>query len=79
MELSMREQLQRRLAELRQEYEAGKAKSRELERQRMELHETMLRISGAIQVLEEELAPSAAQDAPSSAIPLDSARQQRRP
>jgi predicted nuclease with TOPRIM domain len=52
----MREQLQTRLEELKQEFEAGQARLRELEAQEARLRETMLRISGAIQVLEEALA-----------------------
>jgi len=52
----MREQLQTRLEELKREYEAGQARLRELEAQAARLRETMLRISGAIQVLEETLA-----------------------
>jgi predicted nuclease with TOPRIM domain len=51
----MREQLQARLEGLKQEFEAGQARLRELEAQEARLRETMLRISGAIQVLEEEL------------------------
>ena len=52
----MREQLQARLEELKREFETGQARLRELEAQEARLRETMLRISGAIQVLEEELA-----------------------
>ena len=51
----MREQLQARLEELKREFETGQARLRELETQEARLRETMLRISGAIQVLEEEL------------------------
>ena len=51
----MREQLRARLEELKQEFEAGQARLRELETQEARVRETMLRISGAIQVLEEEL------------------------
>jgi predicted nuclease with TOPRIM domain len=52
----MREQLQARLEELKREFETGQARLRELETQEARLRETMLRISGAIQVLEEALA-----------------------
>jgi predicted nuclease with TOPRIM domain len=51
----MREHLQARLEELKREFETGQARLRELEAQEARLRETMLRISGAIQVLEEEL------------------------
>ncbi len=51
----MRERAQERLAELKQEYVTGEAQLRELVRQEMSLRETLLRISGAIQVLEEVL------------------------
>jgi predicted nuclease with TOPRIM domain len=59
----MQEQLKRRLEELKQEYEAGAARLRELETQGARLRETMLRISGAIQVLEETLAEAQAEQA----------------
>jgi predicted nuclease with TOPRIM domain len=51
----MREHLMRRLAELRTEFEAGQKMLLELQAQQTNLRETMLRLSGAIQVLEEEL------------------------
>lgn len=59
----MREQLQARLEELKREFEAGQARLRELETQEARLRETMLRISGAIQVLEEELSSTQAAQA----------------
>ena len=52
----MREQLQARLEELKREFETGQARLRELEAQEAQLRQTLLRISGAVQVLEEELA-----------------------
>lgn len=52
----MREQLQQRLQSLKTEYEAGQKMLAELETKQANLHQTMLRIQGAIQVLEEELA-----------------------
>lgn len=62
----MRDQLERRLAALRSEYETGQQMMAELEAKQARLRETLLRISGAIQVLEEELGPAggAAEGAP---------------
>jgi len=54
----MKERLINRLEELRTEYESGKQQLRNLEAQESNLKNTLLRISGAIQVLEEELAES---------------------
>ncbi len=51
----MREQLECRLEALKKEFTAGRARATELEQQQTTLHQTLLRISGAIQVLEEEL------------------------
>ena len=51
----MREQLQRRLEELKKDFSTGRARATELEQQQATLHQTLLRISGAIQVLEELL------------------------
>jgi len=52
----MRDRLQIRLGELKKEFATGQARLQEWEKQQMYLQETMLRISGAIQVLEELLA-----------------------
>ncbi len=60
----MQEQIQARLADLKKQFEAGQAQMQELERQQAYLRETMLRISGAIQVLEELLAAAPAASAP---------------
>lgn len=51
----MKEQLSKRLEELKEEFESGQKVMSELEIKQKNLKETMLRISGAIQVLEEEL------------------------
>jgi predicted nuclease with TOPRIM domain len=56
----MREQLEHRLQELKSEYEAGQKMLADLEVRQAQLRETLLRISGAIQVLEEMLAGSPA-------------------
>ena len=52
----MKAQLTKRLEDLKAEYEAGQNKLVEIEGQATSLRNTLLRISGAIQVLEEELA-----------------------
>jgi predicted nuclease with TOPRIM domain len=52
----MREQIERRLEELKREYEAGTKLLGELETKQANVRATLTRISGAIQVLEEELA-----------------------
>jgi uncharacterized coiled-coil protein SlyX len=52
----MREQLKARLQSLKSESTVGQQKLAELEAQAANLRNTLLRISGAIQVLEEELA-----------------------
>ncbi len=59
----MKEQLEQRLEQLRAEFGAGQRKLTELEAQTRSLRETLLRISGAIQVLEEELGQTSG-DAP---------------
>jgi hypothetical protein len=52
----MREQLEQRLKQLKTEFETGQKMLAELAEKRATLEQTMLRISGAIQVLEELLA-----------------------
>jgi prefoldin subunit 5 len=51
----MREQLERRLDELKEEFESGQKMLAEVEARGENLRQSLLRISGAIQVLEEEL------------------------
>ena len=64
----MKTQLQQRLQELQAEFEAGQKQLADLEQQRATLEQTLLRISGAIQVLEEELAKVNQTDTADSAI-----------
>ena len=51
----MRNQLNERLRALKAEFEAGQKMLAELEQQRVSLEQKLLRISGGIQVLAEEL------------------------
>ncbi|MCA2709491.1 MAG: hypothetical protein IM473_13835 [Microcystis sp. M015S2] len=52
----MKEQIKERIEQLKAEYESGQKMLADLETQESNLRTTMLRISGAIQVLEELLA-----------------------
>ncbi|MFZ5988933.1 MAG: hypothetical protein ACOYWZ_17665 [Bacillota bacterium] len=49
----MKEKLEERLKELRAEFEAGQKMLAELDMKRSNLESTLVRISGAIQVIEE--------------------------
>ena len=51
----MREQIEARLTALKKEYEIGQSRLKELEAESTYVRETMLRISGAMQVLQEML------------------------
>jgi predicted nuclease with TOPRIM domain len=51
----MREKLDQRLQSLKTEYEAGQKMLADLEAKQANVRDTLLRISGAIQVLEEAL------------------------
>lgn len=55
----MREQLAQRLKDLKAEFESGQKMLADLEAQQARLRDTLLRISGAIQVIEEELGKAA--------------------
>jgi len=52
---TIRDQKQARLETLKKELETGQAELQKVEMQRTYLHETVLRIGGAVQVLEELL------------------------
>ena len=58
----MQEELQRKLDELKKEFEVGQNRLRELETEQSYVRETMLRISGAIQVLQELIDGSKQED-----------------
>jgi hypothetical protein len=63
----MQKQLRQRLQELKSEFELGQKALLEADTRAKELRDTLLRISGAIQVLEEELAKeSASADEPAA-------------
>jgi prefoldin subunit 5 len=63
----MREQLEQRVSQLKAEQQKGQQMLAELEARQAELRQTLLRISGAIQVLEEMLAGPAGQNGALSA------------
>jgi hypothetical protein len=52
----MKTQIETRLQELKTEFETGQKMLAEIEQKKINLEQTLLRISGAIQVLEEMLA-----------------------
>jgi len=64
----MLDQLRTRVEELRAEFDKGQKKLAELDGQSTELRQTLLRISGAVQVLEEEI--NKADPAASAAEPV---------
>ena len=66
----MSEQALGRLEELRHEYEVGQRRLQELMAQEVSIRETLLRISGAIQVLE-ELTGDGAQPSSATSVPDD--------
>jgi hypothetical protein len=65
--LFMKEQLEQRLKELRAEFESGPKMLADLESQQVNLRNTLLRISGAIQVLEEMIAAEGTGEMPEHA------------
>lgn len=65
----MRERLEQRLAELQNELSAGQKMQTELDEKRAQLQATMLRIAGAIQVIEEVLHAEPAPALESSSTP----------
>lgn len=66
----VKEKLEQRLNALRDEFEQGQKILAELEARQTNVRSTLLRISGAIQVLEEELGQTAARGGDASRIGL---------
>ena len=60
----MKQQLEQRLKELKAEYATGQKTLAELENRETNLKNALLRIKGAIQVLEEELSKPEEENAP---------------
>jgi hypothetical protein len=58
--MTMREQMERRREELREQLRVGEQRLRELDEERMQLQQTLLRIAGAAQVLDELLGDESA-------------------
>ncbi len=58
----MQTQLEQRLQELKNEFQAGQKMLADLQAKEANLRDTLLRITGAIQVLEEELGKSAGEN-----------------
>jgi prefoldin subunit 5 len=61
--MTMKEQLQQRIEQLTEEYRSGEKMLADLDQRRAELQATMLRISGALQVLQELVGPTVADEA----------------
>jgi hypothetical protein len=61
--------LSERLDELKEEYRLGEARLRDLTQQEVVLRETLLRISGAIQVLDELIGADSAADGQANTEP----------
>ena len=68
----MRAHVQQRLQDLQQEYQHGQTRLHELEQEAAQLRDTLLRISGAIQVLEEVISSATAPPAHEAAQPAAS-------
>ena len=60
--MTMKKELEARLKELKEDYQKGQLQLVALEQETTSLRNTMLRISGAIQVLEEQLGNEASED-----------------
>jgi hypothetical protein len=68
----MQQQIQERLQQLQAEFAEGQKVLVDLETKQANVHQTLLRISGAMQVLEELLAPSESTPEHLNGVPLNS-------
>ncbi len=79
----MRARLEKRLEELKTEFESGQNMMADLDKKRADLQTTLTRISGAIQVLEEELKKddeeSPGEEAPEAKSPDEAENQEQKP
>jgi predicted nuclease with TOPRIM domain len=66
----MKKQIEQRLSNLKAEYKAGEEMLAELRAKQINLQETLLRISGAIQVLEELVEETPLEDISLEETPL---------
>ncbi len=71
----MKDKLQQRLQSLKIEYEMGQKTMAELEAKQANLRNMLLRISGAIQILEETLEEITEDPDPDAALPPESSPQ----
>jgi predicted nuclease with TOPRIM domain len=69
--MKQNQKLEKRLDQLRQEFASGQNQLAELDQKRANLRDTLLRISGAIQVLEETLGEGEGEGAGEDTIPSD--------
>ncbi len=60
--MNQNQQLEKRLDALRQEFASGQNQLAKLDAERTNIRDTLLRISGAIQILEETLGEEAGED-----------------
>lgn len=67
----MKEQLEKRLAQLKVEFESGQKAMTDLDAKQANLRDTLLRISGAIQILEEELSKVQREDDNNSLVKVE--------
>jgi predicted nuclease with TOPRIM domain len=71
----LRDQLEARLRELEQDYAVGERRLRQLDLEQAHLRETLLRLSGAMQVLRELLDPDAVDSVSAATHETDVARE----